>query len=316
MLQSFSVAFNAVFPFVIYLGIGYFAVRAKLTDEAFMEKLNRFVFKLLFSVLMFKNVYTATVDSIPSVTLIIITLAGIIGLILLLLLIVPRLSKENPRRGVIIQALFRGNFILYGIPLVTHVFGEERAAITGFMTLIVVSLFNIAAVIILESYNEQGEGIRIGRILLNLVKNPLMQGCVAGLLFFAIGIRLPKFLETPVNALGNLVTPISMITLGGTLKFKAFGKNRNAILSVNALRLILIPLIMLAIGYAFGLRQAELYMMLVVFGTPLAVASYPMAVNMGGDGELAGQIVFTSTVISLFTIFAFTFVLAQLGLIV
>ena len=255
-------------------------------------------------------------DSIPSVTLIIITLAGIIGLILLLLLIVPRLSKENPRRGVIIQALFRGNFILYGIPLVTHVFGEERAAITGFMTLIVVSLFNIAAVIILESYNEQGEGIRIGRILLNLVKNPLLQGCVAGLLFFAIGIRLPKFLETPVNALGNLVTPISMITLGGTLKFKAFGKNRNAILSVNALRLILIPLIMLAIGYAFGLRQAELYMMLVVFGTPVAVASYPMAVNMGGDGELAGQIVFTSTVISLFTIFAFTFVLAQLGLIV
>ena len=316
MLQSFSVAFNAVFPFVIYLGVGYFAVRAKLADEAFMEKLNRYVFKLLFSVLMFKNVYTATVESIPSATLIIITVAGIIGLILLLLLIVPRLSKENPRRGVIIQALFRGNFILYGIPLVTHVFGEERAAITGFMTLIVVSLFNIAAVIILESYNEQGEGIRIGRIFLNLAKNPLMQGCVAGLLFFALCIKLPKFLETPVNALGNLVTPVSMITLGGTLKFKAFGKNRNAILSVNAIRLILIPLIMLIIGYVFGLRHAELYMMLVVFGTPVAVASYPMAVNMGGDGELAGQIVFTSTVISLFTIFAFTFVLAQLGLIV
>ena len=124
------------------------------------------------------------------------------------------------------------------------------------------------------------------------------------------------FLDTPVNALGNLVTPVSMITLGGKLKFKAFGKNRNAILSVNVIRLILIPLVMLAIGYAFGLRQAELYMMLVVFGTPVAVASYPMAVNMGGDGELAGQIVFTSTVVSLFTIFAFTFMLAQLGLIV
>ena len=40
MLQSFSVAFNAVFPFVIYLGVGYFAVRIKLADEAFMEKLN------------------------------------------------------------------------------------------------------------------------------------------------------------------------------------------------------------------------------------------------------------------------------------
>ncbi|MCR4620682.1 MAG: AEC family transporter [Clostridiales bacterium] len=315
MLESFSVAFNAVFPFVIYLGVGYFAVRARLTDEAFMDKLNRFVFKLLFSVLMFKNVYTATVESIPTVKLIIASVVGILVLIALLLIAVPRVSKLNNRRGVIIQALFRGNFILYGIPLVTHVFGEERAAITGFMTLIVVSLFNIAAVIILESYNEQSKGIRIGRIFLNLAKNPLMQGCIAGLIFFALGIKLPKFLDIPVNALGNLVTPISMITLGGTLKFKAFGKNRNAILSVNALRLVMIPLIMLVAGYLIGLKDAELYMMLVIFGTPVAVASYPMAVNMGGDGELAGQIVFTTTVVSLFTIFAFTFALAHLGLI-
>ena len=41
-----------------------------------------------------------------------------------------------------------------------------------------------------------------------------------------------------------------------------------------------------------------------------------MAVNMGADGQLAGQLVFASTVASLVTIFGFIFTLSQMGLLV
>ena len=58
------------------------------------------------------------------------------------------------------------------------------------------------------------------------------------------------------------------------------------------------------------------FLILVIFGTPVAVASYPMAVNMGGDGELAGQLVVVSTLLSLATIFLFIFCMAQLGLLI
>lgn len=315
MAQNFLIAFNAVMPFVIYLALGYAVVRGRLADEDFMNRLNKFTFRLFYPLLMFKNVYGAKPEDMPSLTLILVSVVGILVLIALLVLLVPRLVKENPRRGVLIQALFRGNFLLYGVPLTINVFGEAKAAVTGFMTLIVISLFNIAAVIVLESFNSAGEGVRLGPLLLKLVKNPLLEGCIAGILFFALKIKLPEFLSTPVNALGNMATPLGMLTLGGTLRFRAFGKNARAISWAMAFKLVLIPLAMLLIGYAAGLRGVELFLTLVIFGTPVAVASYPMAANMGGDGELAGQLVVVSTVLSLGTIFLFIFFMAQFGLI-
>ena len=51
-------------------------------------------------------------------------------------------------------------------------------------------------------------------------------------------------------------------------------------------KLLILPAVMMAIGYAFGLRELELFLLVAVYGTPVAAASYPMAQNMGGDGEL------------------------------
>ena len=69
MLESFMVAFNAVAPFLILLGIGFAAVRFRLTDREFMNKLNTLNFKLFFPFLMFKNVYGAKPENMPSVKL-------------------------------------------------------------------------------------------------------------------------------------------------------------------------------------------------------------------------------------------------------
>ena len=73
---------------------------------------------------------------------------------------------------------------------------------------------------------------------------------------------------------------------------------------------------MVPFGYLIGLRGVELFLILMIYGTPVATASYPMAQNMGGDGQLAGQLVFTSTVASLATIFLFIFTMSRLGLLV
>ena len=59
-----------------------------------------------------------------------------------------------------------------------------------------------------------------------------------------------------------------------------------------------------------------MFLLLMIFATPVAVSSYPMAVNMNGDGPLAGQMVFVSTIASLFTIFGFIFTLSRMGLLV
>ena len=313
MLESFMVAFNAVAPFLILLGIGFGAVRLKLTDREFMNRLNKLNFRLFFPFMMFNNVYNAKPEDLPSVKLMLTGPLTFLAVVALLLIIVPRLVKENPRRGTIIQAIFRSNFIIYGIPLTTYVFGNDKASVCGMMVLIMVSLFNVASVAVLEMFRDGGK-MRLMPLLLGILKNPLMQGCIVGLAFYLLQIKLPPFIATPVTSLAGVATTLALVVLGANLKFDELKKNSRTISAVLATRLILLPLIMVPLGYLIGLRGVELFLILMIYGTPVATASYPMAQNMGGDGQLAGQLVFVSTVVSLVTIFLFIFTMSQLGL--
>ena len=300
-------------PFLILLGIGFAAVRLKWTDRAFMDRLNALNYRIFFPFLMFNNVYGAKPENMPSLKLILTGVISVSLLVVLLVLIVPRIVKENPRRGVIIQGIFRSNFIIYGIPLTTYVFGAEKSSICGMMILIMVSLFNVAAVIVLEMFREGGK-ISAKKLLLGVVKNPLLQGCVIGLVFYLLQIRLPSFIASPVSSLAGAATTIALVVLGANLKFDELKQNRRTVTAVLVIRLILLPVVMVVFAYLIGLRGVELFLILMIFGTPVATSSYPMAVNLGGDGPLAGQLVFVSTVASLGTIFLFIFTMSQLGL--
>ena len=315
MLESFQVAFNAVMPLLLLLGIGWAAVRSGITDRAFMNRLNTLNFKLFFPFLMFKNVYGAEPENLPTTALMITGVVSLLVLVALLLILVPRFVKENSRRGTIIQAIFRSNFIIYGIPLTTFVFGEGKASVCGIMVLIMVSMFNVLSVIVLEYYREGGK-VRPGQLLLGIVKNPLLQGCAAGLLCYLLGIKLPVFLKEPVFALGSMASTLALVVLGANLQFAELKKNGRTITAVLLTRLLLLPLVMVPLGWLIGLRGVELFLILMIYGTPVATASYPMAQNMGGDGQLAGQLVFVSTVASLGTIFLFIFTMSQLGLLI
>ncbi len=315
MLVSFQVAFNAVMPLLLLLGIGWAAVRSGITDRAFMNRLNTLNFKLFFPFLMFKNVYGAEPENLPTTALMITGVVSLLVLVALLLILVPRFVKENSRRGTIIQAIFRSNFIIYGIPLTTFVFGEGKASVCGIMVLIMVSMFNVLSVIVLEYYREGGK-VRPGPLLLGIVKNPLLQGCAAGLLCYLLGIKLPVFLKEPVFALGSMASTLALVVLGANLQFAELKKNGRTITAVLLTRLLLLPLVMVPLGWLIGLRGVELFLILMIYGTPVATASYPMAQNMGGDGQLAGQLVFVSTVASLGTIFLFIFTMSQLGLLI
>ena len=315
MFESFMVALNAVAPFLILLSVGFLAVRTGLTDRAFMARLNALNFRLFFPFLMFSNVYSARPEDLPSVTLMIFGPVSVLLLIAVLLVVVPRIVKENPRCGTIIQAVFRSNFIIYGIPLTASVFGTARSSVCGMMVMIMVTLFNTAAVIVLEIFRDGGR-VRLKPLLLGLVRNPLLQGCAAGLLCYLLQIRLPDFIASPVSSLSSLATTLAMIALGASLVFDELKKNRRTVTAVLLVRLVLLPLIALPAAWVLGLRGVELFLVLMIFGTPVATASYPMAQNMGGDGQLAGQLVFVSTVASLGTVFLFIYAMSRLGLLV
>lgn len=313
-MESFLVAMNAVIPFLCYISFGYVMKIKGVVSEDFLQKLNTMIFKVMYPFMTFYNIYKADANSLPRPVLLIFGGASILVLEVVLVLIVPRLVKENPKRGVIIQAIYRSNFVLFGLPLTISVFGDSAASVAAMMVTVVITIYNTTSVVILEMFNTEGK-INVKTIMVNVVKNPLLQGAVVGLLFFFLGIKVPKSLLTPIAAFADMTSPLALFVLGGTLHFNAIRGNLKYLVPALSCKLIVLPAIMLALGYMVGLRELELFLLIAVYATPVAAASYPMAQNMGGDGELAGQFVVISTVVSVVTLFMWIFLLKSIGLI-
>ncbi len=312
-MNSFFIAVDAVLPFLIYISFGYGVRRAGVADEAFMYRLNSLIFRAFFPIMMFYNLYSVEHGLSLDLKMVGLSAASILLLELLLVLIVPRLVAENPKRGVIIQAMYRSNFVLFGIPLATSIFGSEGTTLATMMIAIVIPIYNVTAVIILEMY--RGGKISPGVLAKNVIHNPMIRGAVVGFAFFILNIKLPASVEEPIAQLAALSTPMALFVLGGTLHFSAIRHNLRYLVPAISIKLLVLPAIALAAATALGLGSVERFVYFEMFATPVATASYSMAQNMGGDGELAGQLVVISTAVSVFTIFLWVFFLSGTGLI-
>ena len=223
-----------------------------------------------------------------------------------------------------LQNVFRSNFAIIGLPLAQRLYGAEAATGAAVLSLFTIPLFNVLAVIALSVYGQAHKKGAWKRILLDVVKNPLIIGVllgVAALLLRKAGVGfhltdLP-FLYDTLSMVARLASPFALIILGASFRFSSVKSLWKSIAAGELLRLIAAPL--LGIGLALLLLPgvfdgADYATLVALFGTPVAVSSAIMANKMGGDGELAGQLVVWTTLFSGFTLFGFIVLLRSLGL--
>ena len=312
-MNNFIIALNAVVPFLAYIAFGYGIKLSGMVDEDFMKKLNQMVFKAFFPIMMFYNLYDKDDNTTLDIQLVVVGVVSVIVFVLLLFFIVPRFVKEDKKRGVIIQGIYRSNFVLFAMPLTESIFGEEGRAIAAMMVAIIIPIYNVAAVIVLE-YFRGGKPKAID-LLKKIITNPMIAGVLVGLVFVGLGIKIPNCLEKPISQFSALSTPLALFVLGGTLHFSSIKKNLKYIIPTLSTKMIIVPIFAVILTLILHFEPLERFIYLTMFATPIAASSYPMACNMGGDGELAGELVVISTAVSVVTIFLWIFGLKTVGLI-
>ena len=158
-MENLMVAVNAVVPFIIYMSVGFLAKALKIGDESFMERLNSLVFKIFFPVLMFWNFYTMDITAGINGKLILALFFSILAVTVLSFLVVKRTSLERSKKGVVIQAMFRGNMALFALPLAESVCGEAGKTAASLAIAVAVPMFNVLAVIVLESFHGERSSV-------------------------------------------------------------------------------------------------------------------------------------------------------------
>ena len=311
-MENLILSVNVVLPLFLLMAAGYITKQLKLYDKQSHTVMNRLVFRLFLPMLLFKNIYQTNLNTEFNGKVFIFAVVSVLLMFGLLFAVIPLIEKDNRRRGVLIQGIGRSNFVIFGMPMAETLCGGNMAT-TSLLVAIVVPMFNVLSVIALEVF--RGGKIDVKKILLGVVKNPLIIASLLGFIFLLAGIRLPAPIEKAVVDLAGIATPFALFLLGGALEFSRVGGNLRPLLLGVTGRLIVMPAIFITAAVLLGFRDVELVSMMVLFMAPSAVSSYTMAQQMGGDGELAGQQVVFTTAFSIFTIFLIVLLVKNLGLI-
>jgi len=313
-MDSLKLSFEAIAPIFLLMLLGYMLKQFRVADKKGFDLINKLVFKAFLPVLLFYNIYKTETADVFDPKLIAFTVIGILLVFIVGYFSVLVLSKENKKRGVMLQGFFRTNFAILGIPLVSFICGEQARGLASLMVAIVVPMFNILAVIALERFRAESGKPNILTLLKGMAKNPLIIGCFVGILFFALDIKLPSVVEKAVKDTGSIATPLAIIALGAGFEFSGIRGYVREISIVILARLVIIPLIVLSAAVLCGFSEEALACLLITFGGPIAVSSFSMAQQMGGDEKLSAQIVVISSALCLFTLFLWIFGLSYLGL--
>ena len=306
-------SFSVIFPIMVYLALGYLLRCVKVIDETSIRKMNGAIFKLFLPVLLFLNVYNSDVSTAINTKLIVFAIISVVIMFAVLMIIVPKIEKDNKKISVMIQGVFRSNFVIFGLPVVVSLYGAENVGVTAVLIAFVTPVFNALAVVVLEIFS--GEKINTKKIFIGIIKNPLIISSALALIFLIAGWRLPNLIEKTMTDLSKVATPLSLTLLGGTFKFSSVKGYKKQIITGLLGKLIISPLVFLTCAILIGFRNVELASLVALFASPVAVSSFVMSQQMGADDILASHYIVFGSICSVVTVFLFVFVLKQFAFI-
>ncbi len=300
-----------VTPICIYILLGILVKKLKWIEQEGINQTNKILYKLFFPIIMFTNIYSSSLKESLNGRLIFYMLVTSTIVFILLNIFIPIFIKERPVQASMIQGIYRGNSILFAIPIISTIYGPENTGVAAVCVSVVVPFYNVFCVILLE--NKRGTKIKIKRLVFSVLKNPIIIGAIIGLLVKTLNITLPYVLEKVVMDLGEVLTPFALILLGAGLSFENIQKNKWYLTFVCIMKLIINPFIFVGLGYLLGFRGVELATIFALSCVPTAVSSYVMAKEMDADSQLAGEIVAFTTITSILTIFLWLLLLTGIG---
>ena len=299
-------------PVFISICLGAIIRRSGIVPEETFPRISKIAFTFLLPFTLFKSIYTSDFETAFDGALIGYVAGFVVVWFLLGYALCSKLVKDYRQRGAFIQSVFRANTAVVGLSMAEALMGADGVAVMSIVMAFSVPLFNVLAVITLETCREGA--VHLKPTLIGIAKNPLIIGCAAGAAFLLLKIELPSPVMKAVNDIGNAGSVMTLVALGASFKFSGVKANFKKIVIANVVRLILAPLAAVTGAALLGFRGIPVGVVLLLTAPSLAATAYTMAIARDSDHELTGQIVVTTSFFCCVTIFVWILLLKRLGL--
>jgi malate permease and related proteins len=301
------VVIDVLTPIVVLIALGFALRRSGFLPDVFFRQANALVYWFGLPALLFVELATAAPAYQAALSIVVVLTLVAVLCIAIGYVAGWRLHLARPARASFVQGAFRGNLTYVGLPVVLYALqavgngspGNQALALLAITPII--PLYNVLAVLVLlgaAGSRQVGLKTQGGRLVRNIVTNPLIIACVAGIAYAWSPLPMPAMAQRTLSALGQMALPLALLGIGATLRVRDIRAAGLAASTAAGIKVFLAPLAGLALALAFGMAGLELQITLLYLAMPTAAASFVMADQMGADGALASSVVAISTLLA------------------
>jgi predicted permease len=295
---------SSLLPVVLLIGVGFVAGRARLMRPESVRDLSNLVFLLLTQALLFRTMSSVHLERLEfRPVLHYFVVAAVLFFAMLMA------YGRDSRASVLALAGIFSNTLMIGVPLIGLAYGPAgQVLLFTLISLHALVLLTLATVVLeLQMAREQAAASgqkgqlwrTVAQAIRNAVLHPVPLPIIVGLLYAQTGWGLHPVVDKPLQLLGSAFGPIALVLVGITLSQTPIGKNLGPALKLSLVKTVVHPVLMLAVGWALGLRGLALSVMVVAAALPIGANVFLFSQRYRKEEDTVTAAVAVSTLVSM-----------------
>ena len=317
---------------IIIIAIGFILTKIKIITPKQANYLNSMAFKVGFLPLIARATASKNLSEMDFKPFFI---GGLMSIGTYLFVSLIMLLPFKDRFGMYLKTILPCtyiNYIISGLPIFNALWPASENIMVSLMTVsndLVTSpiYFILVGIYQVRERNRQriAEGLEpekfsfkiVGWILLNLVKSPILLGNVFGIIYAALPIGYPLFLNYVLQFCGDIVLSLSLICVGNFLA-------QHSLISCHWLQFIFCIIVRFFVGpaiagvfcYAIGMSPRLSRQCIIIGAQPTAVGSYMLTANSNLGQGVASTLICWTIILSVPAVIVWFSILDGLGIFV
>ncbi len=291
---------NALGPLFLLILVGAALGWARYPGGDFWPRAERLIYYVLFPALLIHTLANAPVAQVPVIRLAIVVLGALLVFAALLWLARRPLNLADAAFTSVFQGALRFNTYV-AIAGAAALHGSAGTTAAAVAIALMVPTVNVLCVLCFIAAGTLGRA-GLTRSLIELIRNPLIIGCVVGIALNISGVGLPGWSDPLLGLIARAALPLGLIAVGVALRPAALARSGRAFWASTAVKLALLPALTLLLSFVLGLDTVSRDVALLFTAVPTATASYILARQLGGDSELMAALITGQTLIAMLTL--------------
>jgi predicted permease len=207
--------------------------------------------------------------------------------------------------GPAFTSLFQGGVrfnTFVALALAENLFGKEGLFLAAMGAGFMIILINVLCVSAFSVAIKSVKGIDLKRLLIDLLRNPLIIGCVIGVGLNASGLKLPLAIDGVLALGGKAAFPVGLMAVGAAYRAENLLLHWQPLLVTSTVQFMFKPLIAWGFASYLGLTGIALNVAVLLFSVPTAPSAYILSRQMGGDHDSMAAIITAQTCLSFITL--------------